>query len=392
MKKIAYLCTEFPVLSETFVATEMRAMAALGHQIKPYSFHRPQAEFQPQDQAIQQQTVYLTELGLPDAIAYLRHPKVGLLKALSFVMKQEGLAKRSLLFHATKLAEQLIRDQCDHLHAHFAHSSAATAIVAARLANISVSFVGHGYDVYASPSDLALKLNSADFCIAVCKDMQHDFQKIAPNSKVGLVYCGIDPSLFPRKKHHFSAQNRLLYFGRICATKGVEHIIDALSSLHNAPQLNLDIVGDGDMLEPLRKYVKQRGLTERVHFLGSQSAQWFSKNCHNYDALVVPFKMADNGDRDTGPVVVKEAMALGLPVITTYFMGCKEMLSSETAIRVAADNPHQLAEAIKQLNNMTSHDIKTMADRAFSRVHQLFTASYQARRLSLWVERGEGLS
>ncbi|MFB1035760.1 MAG: glycosyltransferase [Sinobacterium sp.] len=67
---------------------------------------------------------------------------------------------------------------------------------------------------------------------------------------------------------------------------------------------------------------------------------------HHYDAMIVPFELASNGDRDTGPVVVKEAMALKLSVITAYFMGCKEFITRSAGLHVPPKNPPKLAAAI----------------------------------------------
>jgi len=62
--------------------------------------------------------------------------------------------------------------------------------------------------------------------------------------------------------------------------------------------------------------------------------------------MIVPFELASNGDRDTGPVVVKEAMALKLSVITAYFMGCKEFITRSAGLHVPPKNPPKLAAAI----------------------------------------------
>jgi hypothetical protein len=67
---------------------------------------------------------------------------------------------------------------------------------------------------------------------------------------------------------------------------------------------------------------------------------------HGYDAMTVPFELASNGDKDSGSVVVKEAMALKLPEITTYFMGCKEYITLSTGLQVPPKNPLKLAEAV----------------------------------------------
>ncbi|HCH69751.1 MAG TPA: hypothetical protein DE042_04490 [Colwellia sp.] len=110
-------------------------------------------------------------------------------------------------------------------------------------------------------------------------------------------------------------------------------------------------------------------------------------NSHHYDAMIVPFELASNGDRDTGPVVVKEAMALNLPVITTYFMGCKEFITRSTGIQVPPKNPVKLAEAIIKFYGLSAWDIQTMKNNAYDRVRQLYSAEKQAIKLSSIIEQ-----
>jgi len=160
MKTVGYVLSTFPVLSETFVGTEIRAMEQLGHKVVPIAFEAPTDRVQNKDQRFLHQTYYVKEAGVPDALAGLIFNMPGYIDAYRFATQQTSVRPRSLLWQAGKVASIAKKQGCQHLHAHFALHSASVAIVAAKLLKISVSFVGHGFDIYVEPHDLALKVDS----------------------------------------------------------------------------------------------------------------------------------------------------------------------------------------------------------------------------------------
>ena len=101
---------------------------------------------------------------------------------------------------------------------------------------------------------------------------------------------------------------------------------------------------------------------------------------------MLPFKQSPDGQKDTGPVVVKEAMAMGLPVLSTRFMGIKDTITEDTGFLIEPANIRQLAEAMKQLSILNEIDRFELGKRARNRVQQHFTIESQARTLSGLIE------
>lgn len=391
MKKIAYVMTHFPVLSETFISTEIRAMEGCGHSIQPIAFNHYDGLYQQRDQSLKDRTLYLCDYPAATALKALKLLKTSAFAGLRFALAQQGLTVKSLLGNALKLAWLAKQNGCDHFHAHFAQGGAATAIVAARLCGATVSFVGHGYDIYATPQDLKLKLNNVDFSVAVCLDMAHYFNQLAPKGDTALVYCGVDIERFQTTElqSNIMAQGndkKMLFIGRLCETKGLFTLLNALKLIDAQQRPVIDMVGDGILRTQLENYVESLGLSNFVNFLGAKQSSWLIENSQNYSAAILPFEMADNGDRDTGPVVVKEAMSLKLPVITTYFMGCKEMVTEDTGLRAEPANPESLADAIKRFYDMGMDEINQMVDEAYERVTTHYNAELQALCLSSKVQ------
>ena len=386
MKSIAYLTPTFPVLSETFVGTEIRAMANQGHSITSISFSQNQGLAQTEDLELSKSTIYLNQvekLGASKGFKYLTHRS---LAGIKFAYKQKSLPTRSLLYSGLKIAAIVGARKCQHIHAHFAQSTASSAIVAARFLNIGVSFVGHGHDVYTSPSDLALKLKEVDLAIAVCEDMVNDYSNMVVQSNIGLVYCGVDLKSFHTRSIDSKSNRKFLFIGRLVEYKGIEDIIEAVSTIPIDQRPRIDLVGEGELREKLQLKVNHHNLNPWITFLGARTQEWIRQNGPSYMALVGAFKPAKDGSRDTGPVVVKEAMAMGLPVVTTNFMGCKEMITSQCGIKVAPGDSLQLGNAMKKINSMNEQELRKMGEHGRERVASLYTADHQAQKLSALIE------
>lgn len=377
MKKIGYVIPVFPTLSETFVGVEMRSMEALGHAVQPYAFS-PGQHYQPADSELKQRCRYLSS-----APAYPLDGIWNLHRCHRFIHQQQGFGYLSLLRQGLQLAYLAKQDNCEHLHAHFAWHSAATAIVAAKLLNIPVSFVGHGADIYATPQDVASKLMAVNFACAVTKEMQNELQS-ATNRPVLHIPCGIDATQYPALHADWRPQKDFLFIGRLVEKKGLDTLFDALAQL--PPDTTLDIVGDGPLLADLKQQADQLGIREQIQFHGRKEAHWYRQHANDYRALVAPFTVAANGDKDTGPLVIKEAMALGLPVITSDLPGCNEILEQRYGIQVPMDDADALARAMAAHRQQPLTELSALRHKAFNRVMEHFTALTLAKQLSAQVE------
>jgi glycosyltransferase involved in cell wall biosynthesis len=383
---IAYLVTHFPVLSETFIGDEIRAMQARGHRVTLIAMTPASGPGQAVDQPLADKAIRLPEIpatvaARPTAFA------AGAPQALRFVRAQRMLPRRSLLWNAARIAG-VVRDAgCAHVHAHFAGGAAAHAIVAARLARVSVSFIGHGHDIYAEPEDLPAKLGHADFALAPCEDMARDLRAMAPDALIRVVPCGIDADQFPFAESGNNA--RLLFIGRLVPQKGVDDLLHALSDSGVPPSLCLDIAGDGPARVALEQRAETLGLADRVRFLGAQQRDWFRTNGAGYLAMAAPFKDGPNGERDTGPLVIKEAMAMGLPVISTRYMGVKEMVLPGMGLLVEPGDRQLLARALSAAMHWTDDERREMTRAARMHVERNFTLKAQAATLTQMMEAAQ---
>ncbi|MGC9401812.1 glycosyltransferase family 4 protein [Vibrio genomosp. F10 str. 9ZC157] len=398
MKKVAFVTPTYPVLSETFIQTEIDAIKQCGHHVCVLTFEIEQS----------QQTFDYSVIKIGSKVKAGLCKKFyfpGLLDAIKFVQQQKSMPRRSLFNYGVKLALQLADLNVEHVHAHFCQHTAAHAIVAAKLLNITCSFVAHGHDVYESAYDIEQKIQASDFVVAVCKSMHDDFvsmmsDKIAHNkssenqspenktasAKIKLLHCGVKTDQFVLETKTRTRQLRLVFLGRLVEQKGIHHLIEALAPIAKPLSIRLDIVGTGEMLHELEKQVKQQGLLEDVHFLGAKPHEWVKQNLAKYDCLVAPFCFSQTGCVDTGPLVLKEAMAVGTPVITTNIMGCKEIVAPGTGFLVSEKSVAELKQSIMQFSQFSIRERTQMGQLAHKHVTQNFDAFLQAKQLSGWIE------
>lgn len=375
-ERIAFLTDCFPVLSETFVGNEIRAVERHGRAVETLAFRRPDAAFQPADAALAERTVYVDRAARP----ILTPVPSRWMAAWRFAQEQTGLPAASLMLNGARVARVLQRRGVDHIHAHFAWGSAAHAIVAARLAGITVSFVGHGSDVFATPTDLAVKLRHADLAVATCEDTRTHFRDLEPTARVETVACGIDPDRFAGDPAFNGPRTALVFVGRLIERKGVLEILQALRLLPSADRPSLDIVGDGPERVRLEAYAMEHGL-DGVRFLGSQPADWLGQHLPRYRALLAPYFEGQDGGRDTGPLVAKEALACGVPVIASAFMGLKEIVDPDCGLLVPPRAVPALAAAIAEASSWSDVELAARGSAGRRRVLDLFTDARQAETL-----------
>ena len=370
MKKIAYVIPTFPVASETFITTEMKALRSLGHHVQGICFERSAEACQVGDEEISAAMIDLRDVSIPSLISLIFIVIIKFFnsgwRGIQFAYEQEGIRPRSLVLQGFKLAYVSRKLRCEHIHAHFALCSTATAIVAARLLGLGVSFTSHGSDVYKTPSDLSLKLQNADFSVAVCKRMQNDFNYLNPAAQVFKVPCGIDMTFFNQQFNtdimSVNKKTSLLYLGRISETKGILHLIQALAKLPESFRPSIDIAGDGPMKEEAEQMAGDLGIISSVNFLGAVSRVWVQKNCSHYSAMVLPFCKVEGGIMDTGPLVIKEALALKLPLLTTDIMATGEFADASCAFISKSSDPEDLARTLLKLLISLNHIVLTETD------------------------------
>ena len=382
MKKVAIVVGDFPVPSETFIINEIRALKQAGHQIVVICFNLLDEQVA---QRLDIEVCQVKDATRLQTFAAIAKSVTNLAAVHQYLAVQPQALRKSLLWYGAKIATLCHQYQVQHIHCHFLHHALSHGLVAKYLLGIKLSAIGHGHDVYQDQNYLANILPHCDLPIAVCKQMQTDLQQ-ATKVEARLLPCGIHLADFPLQPLNLTTNNKLLFLGRVVEKKGLCYLLDALAAMPAGTRPHLDIVGDGQLIEAIRSQVELLKLEDTVQFLGFKVHKWLVENIQQYDALIAPFCIADNGDRDTGPLVLKEAMALGKPVITTNIMGCPDIVGQEAGFLVPAKNSQALVQVLAEFYQMTDAQRLSMALAARKRVEDKFDSLLLAKQLSGWIE------
>lgn len=329
---VGYVLGAYPVLSETFVSGEMRALEALGVRVEPFVFDRHDAVPDPADTAMHARARQVS--ALPDRLPAGLTPWAA--RDLARLLAPLPLRERlSVLRHAARIAAAARRTGCRWLHSHFAGGAALHALAAARMIGVGASFTVHSGIFernFSAPTLIAPMVRAADLCIAVSQPLAAALRATGAR-QTAVIPCGADLARFGAAPDR-PPNGRLLFVGRLIDCKGADDLLRALAR-QPAP-CGLDIVGDGPERPALAAQAGHLGLD--VRFLGALPNGWFADNGRAYLGLVAPFRRGRDGQEDSAPVVLKEALALGLPILTTCLPGVVETVADAALLVAPADN------------------------------------------------------
>jgi colanic acid/amylovoran biosynthesis glycosyltransferase len=363
--RIAYLVGEFPRFSHTFIRSEVDGLRGRGVTIATHSVRpAPPDELLTEDDrrvAAETWTILPPRWGdLADAHARAisRHPlrylaTLALALRLSAGGVRNGLWQLFYFVEAVALWDRLHKRDIRHVHVHFANVAAAVALLVARLGGRqwSWSFTMHGPTEFDDVTryGLAEKVRQARFVTCISDYCRSQLMKIVEPeewSKLEVVRCGIDLSAFvPADGDGQSGRFEVLCVGRLVADKGQRVLVEAVDRLRReGVDVHVTLAGDGPDRRELEERVRTLGLRDHVTFAGAVDQRRLRDLYASADAFCLP------SFAEGLPVVLMEAMAAGLPVVTTRVMGIPELVEhGVTGALVPPGRVDALAAALHEL-------------------------------------------
>ena len=375
-----------PARSETFIASEASALEASGRSVRFEASARPARIDRSAAGAFRFD--YLEDDSPSAKLAALlrlaaSHPRRIAADVRSRSRRIEGPRPWPLAALAPAVA-RLERGGEAHVHVHFGAAAAQHGLRIARLAGVPCSVALHGYDVYQQPTDLAAKLAASTFATAACESMRSDLATVAGTpaaERIHVVPMGVDPVRFARRRA-VPGSGKVVAIGRLVEKKGFAHLIDAIAELGDGPVGSLTIFGEGPLREALSARIEELGLAGRAEIRPLWGAEAVRGALEDADLMVAPSVIAADGDRDSMPVVAKEAMAMELPVIASDLVGLPELIDESVGRLVPAGDPIALAAAISELLALPPAERAALGAAGRRRVEERFTVEREARLLA----------
>lgn len=368
-RKVAYIMSRFPKITETFILYEMVAVEQTGVQVEVFPLQRERTKvMHPEAKSFVERAHFSPSLSWPVLRAnlrYLRQKPGNYVETLRTLLQANWGSLRyfsgALAFFpkAVFFAEQMANGGIAHIHAHFASHPAAVAFVIHRLTGIPYSFTAHGSDLHRDQHMLREKVAEAAFVSPISNYNKAIIVEACQGEfagKITVIHCGVDPDIFqPRSEatpyEQGEAPFMILCIGTLHEVKGQTYLIEACQHLQ-ALGLNFKccFVGDGPDLEILIRQATDLGLKDRVHFYGRLTQAEIAKLLRQADVLAAPSVPTRNGRREGIPIVLMEAMASGVPVVASNLSGIPELVQDEkSGLLVQPGHASGLAQALHKL-------------------------------------------
>lgn len=243
-----------------------------------------------------------------------------------------------------------------HVHAQWISSSGTIAMYFAWLLGAPFSFTGHAVDLFRDRCALRDKVARASFIVCI-SEFHRSFmlEQGARPEQCFVAYCGIDPTWFyPRARdgHTVDRPFRIVASGRLVEKKGFSVLIDACKLLADrGERFSCVIGGNGPLEGALRGQIERLGLVDRITVTGKALVQeQIVDFMHGGDVYALPCVWAVDGDVDGLPQMLMEAMACGLPVVSTRLVGIPDLVRHELGgLLVEPHDASALADAISRL-------------------------------------------
>ncbi len=348
---IAYIAGQFPLRSETFVYREVRELRRRGWNVVCVTL-RPPADPPPEseDLIFGRITVYdgwvrsaITESGTHPLIS----TKTMLRAEFDAIAPGEPMTTRQTAqvpaqaFAAQALARRLRDLKVRHIHCHFAHSPTTIGMYAAHQLGVRFSFTGHANDLFQRRFLLKRKLERAAFVSCISQEHRKLYNSIhsRPDADYPIIRCGVDVEDFAGSSRQATDEEakRIVTVCRLVEKKGVDTLIRAFSKLQTA-NVKLTIAGDGPQRAELEQIAREGNVADRVEFLGAVSNDRVRELLQSSDVFALPCRVDRNGDKDGIPVVLMEAMACGVPVLSGDLPAIRELVIDNNTGRLVDGN------------------------------------------------------
>jgi glycosyltransferase involved in cell wall biosynthesis len=359
--RIAYLFSRYPVVSQTFVDTEILALERAGVEIEIFSIYPPHTSFRHGHFSRLKAPVHyappqsILKLGEQEAKRTGRWPTdlvASHERKYGAEYKASVRARNALYF-----ADLFKARGFSHFHVHFANRAAHTAVFLKAISGLPFSISTHGQDYMVDLGNDELLAEICHESVFVANETTwstNELRRLCPMSveKMFRVFNGMDLSNF--KQATPGAANpvpRIVSIGRLIEFKGFHHLISAAAKLRDRGlAFQCDIIGEGPWRAQLERAIADSNLSSHVRLTGALPQEEVFAALKGCDIFTLPCIVDKDGASDVFPTVILEAMASARPVVSTKIAGVPEQIvHGETGFICKPGDVNELADSLEKL-------------------------------------------
>lgn len=326
----------------------------------------------------------------------LKSYQAGLLKLVR--LRADEKINRYYIRYAMMIAVAIAEKKIYRIHTHFAWDNAAIAAHVAELLSVPFSLTVHANDIYALNDDekrFVKKLfDKADRIITISRFNRNyllnnfsDSSTFA--SKIRVVHCGINIEKFASLGSLPSLDDKIkiatLPSGFV-EKKGLGVLFEAIKILKNSG-VKIQCIILGGRPDDLKRAgyeerARELGISDVIHFAGLIPQKNLNKIYGDCNVFVLPCIIDSGGKMDGIPVSLIEAMALGLPAISTDVSGIPELIEhGENGFLVEPKNSDKLAKQLIAIKDMKKEELEEIKCAARKKVMEEFNITITVRNL-----------
>jgi colanic acid/amylovoran biosynthesis glycosyltransferase len=338
-RRVAYVTSRFPKLSESFISNEIVQVERQGLDVDVYALvEEHEAVSHPEARRLAANTTYPAAGRLvADQLFWLvtspRRYLHAWWRAVAGNLASPRFLARALVVMPTaaSFARAIRERRTDHVHAHWATHSGLAAYLIHLLTDIPYSITAHAHDIHVDRTMLEEKLTHAA-AVATISDFNRrqlaDLYGDEVASKVHVIRCGVDAAVFASPDRTPTEALRVVMVASLERRKGHAVLLDACRALLDEElAVSVTLIGGGGEHDALSRRISELGLSDSVTLAGPQPRQVVADTLRDADVFVLPSITLESGKMEGIPVALMEAMATGLPVISTPMSGIPELVT-----------------------------------------------------------------
>ncbi|MBW4550849.1 MAG: glycosyltransferase [Aphanocapsa sp. GSE-SYN-MK-11-07L] len=364
---IAFLVTSFPTLSETFILDQMKALLDNGHSVQIFTSNLIR---QPQNHLdVEKYRLLSRAFSIPSSpllrnaqgirLIALSLPKnpIAILKSLNLFKYRKEATNLNILYLAAFILQN---EPFDIIVCNFGWEGRKGILLKdLGVTDAKIVTFFHGADISREIQKYGPNLYNklfaqGDLIIAVSDLIHQTLLKLGSNPNRTIVHrMGIDINQLSPELKKLRSENkaRILSVARLEEKKGIEYGILAVAKLLDLGyDIEYLIAGEGTLRENLQNLIDDLAINEKVKLLGWKTREDITALRYNTDIFLSPSVTSADGDKEGIPVAIMEAMAIGLPILSTVHSGIPELVKNgESGFLVPEKNVEALAERLQYL-------------------------------------------